>query len=193
MFLIKCLSCTTWFAKWHDALVSSRVYKQSFLQTAALRATMPLTLESHDTEKHACELPPTSVGSKTRKFVFTRLQLSAHIYKSIWEASLHAAHRCFITGLSCLVSLPLLPPPSAFPPRFPCFSCASLIFFLFDFFHPVTLVSVSVTRLSRGFDWTAVDVGRSFCIWRAGNMLYLQYPARFQWEQPEKKGGVKKK
>lgn len=136
---------------------------------------MPLALESHDTEKRACELPPTTVGSKTRKFVFTRLQLSAHIYKSIWEAAVcMQPHRCFITGLSCLVSLPLFPSPTRFP------SPVSLFLVCLAYLLPLWLLSSRHTRLgvcnetlSGFFDWTAVDVGKPRRSFVSGGLCFI--------------------
>lgn len=59
--------------------------------------------------------PPTTVGSRTRKFVLSRPQLSAHISESIQEGALHAALCRFVTRLVLLSQSPSHPPLPALP------------------------------------------------------------------------------
>lgn len=96
--------------------------------------------------------PPTTVGSRTRKFVLSRPQLSAHISESIREGALRAALYRFVTRLVLLSQAPSHPPPPQLslchPPTAPLllliFSAAPHPATLLIPFHSVTLVSLSL-------------------------------------------------
>lgn len=96
--------------------------------------------------------PPTTVGSRTRKFVLSRPQLSAHISESSREGALCAALCRFVTRLVLLSQAPSHPPsphsfPSAAPPSPPLlliFSAAPHPATLLIPFRSVALVSLSL-------------------------------------------------
>lgn len=107
----------------------------------------------------------TTVGSTTRKFVFTRLRLSARIYKSIRGATSVRSLALFHNGLVLLSQTPSIPPSlaaslcssslrfhlsSSTPSRFhlPLFSSSlSTSPPPFDFFHYVISRNESLSRV----------------------------------------------
>ena len=108
----------------------------------------------------------TTVGSQTRKFVFTRLRLSAHIYKSIRGATSVRSLALFHNGLVLLSQTPSIPPLPGSLPLFLLSAFSSLLFhslsfssaalLLFPFHIPPSLLisfimSSRVTRASLVF------------------------------------------
>ena len=108
----------------------------------------------------------TTVGSQTRKFVFTRLRLSARIYKSIRGATSVRSLALFHNGLVLLSQTPSIPPLPGSLPLFLLSAFSSLLFhslsfssaalLLFPFHIPPSLLisfimSSRVTRASLVF------------------------------------------